>query len=89
MKRLKIYESFRTEKEIKDLCSEYDIRNYQIRDDGSIDVDGDVSLYNRLGDLKQLPLTFKEFYCGDNGLTTLEGCPKIVSDFGCSSNNLT
>jgi len=89
---LKIYESFRTEKEIKDLCSEYNITNYQIRDGGSIDVDGGVSLYNRLGDLKQLPLTFnevKEFYCGDNGLTTLEGCPKIVSDFGCSSNNLT
>jgi hypothetical protein len=25
MKRLKIYESFRTEQEIKDLCSEYNI----------------------------------------------------------------
>jgi hypothetical protein len=89
MKRIKIYESFRTEQEIKKLCSKYKIRNYQINDDGSIDVDGDVSLYNRLGDLKQLPLIFNEvkeyFDCGGNNLTTLEGCPKeIHGDFACS-----
>jgi len=92
MKNIKLYESFRTEQEIKDLCSKYDIENYQIRYDGSIDVDGDVDLYN-LGDLKQLPLTFNEvgyFACGNNKLTTLEGCPKVVlGHFGCSYNNLT
>jgi hypothetical protein len=90
MKRIKIYESFRTEQEIKDLCSKYNITDYQIRDDGSIDVDGDVYLMNRLGDLKQLPLTFnevKEFYCDNNNLTTLEGCPKEVhGGFACSNN---
>jgi len=94
MKRLKIYESFRTEQEIKDLCSKYRIRNYQIRDDGSIDVGGNVGLYDSLGDLKQLPLTFNEvkgiFSCRVNNLTTLEGCPKKVhSSFNCSDNNLT
>ena len=94
MKRLKIYESFRTEQEIKDLCYEYDIENYQIRDDGSIDVEGDVYLNGQLGNLKQLPLTFNEvkgyFDCGDNNLTTLEGCPKkVVGYFSCSLNKLT
>jgi hypothetical protein len=95
MKRLKIYESFRTEKEIIDLCSEYGIWNYQIRDDGSIDVDGDVDLYEKLEDLKQLPLIFNEvkgyFKCDDNSLTSLEGCPKEVSDgfFSCSWDKLT
>jgi hypothetical protein len=94
MKRIKIYESFRTEQEIKDLCSEYDITDYQIRDDGSIDVDGDVYLMNSLVDLKQLPLTFNKvngfFSCRENNLTTLEGCPKKVSRFfDCSYNRLT
>jgi len=94
MKKIKVYESFRTEQEIKDLCSEYDITDYQIRDDGSIDVDGDVYLMNSLVDLKQLPLTFNKvngfFSCRENNLTTLEGCPKKVSRFfDCSYNRLT
>jgi hypothetical protein len=95
MKNIKVYESFRTEQEIKDLCSEYAIRNYQIRDDGSIDVDGDVNFsWRELGNLKQLPLTFNEvegyFYCTKNNLTTLEGCPKKVGgEFKCSWNRLT
>jgi hypothetical protein len=91
---IKLYESFRTEQEIADLCSKYNIENYQIRDDGSIDVVGNVNLYNKLGDSKQLPLTFNEvegyFYCAKNNLTTLEGCPKEVRDFfNCSWNKLT
>jgi hypothetical protein len=94
MKNIKQYESFRTEQEIKDLCSEYGIRGYQIRDDGSIDVDGRVDLESGLSDLKQLPLTFNEvggyFDCRDNILTTLEGCPeKVHRWFNCSYNNLT
>jgi hypothetical protein len=94
MRSIKQYESFKTEQEIKDLCSKYRIRNYQIRDDGSIDVGGNVYLVDKLGELKQLPLTFNEvngyFSCGGNNLTTLEGCPKVVrGDFSCSLNNLT
>jgi len=94
MKRIRLYESFRTEQEIIDLCSEYDITDYQIRDDGSIDVDGNVSLSGKLEDLKQLPLTFNEvngfFSCRENNLTTLEGCPKeVLGKFNCSENNIT
>jgi hypothetical protein len=95
MIKIKIYESFRTGQEIKDLCSKYEIRNYQVRDDGSIDVDCDVDLFNILGDLKQPPLTFNNingyFDCRYNNLTTLEGCPKKVlsGGFSCSDNKLT
>jgi len=91
MKRIRLYESFRTEQEIKKLCSEYGIKNYQIRDDGSIDVNGSVNL-SWLGN-KQLPLFFNEvkryFDCDGNNLTTLEGCPKEVGTcFSCSNNKL-
>jgi hypothetical protein len=91
MKRLKIYESFRTEQEIKDLCSEYGIWNYQIRDDGSIDVEGDVILCNKLDDFKQLPLNFNvikgDFDCSGDSLTTLEYSPKMVDgEFYCQYN---
>jgi hypothetical protein len=94
MKNIKVYESFKTESVIKYLCFEYGIWNYQIRDDGSIDVDGDVNLWRKLRDLERLPLTFNEvkgrFKCNENNLTTLEGCPKEVRvDFYCSDNKLT
>jgi hypothetical protein len=94
MKNIKLYESFRTEQEIIDLCSKYKISNYQIRDDVSIDVNGFADLYRSLRDLKQLPLTFNEikeyFDCRGNNLTTLEGCPKKVGTwFRCSSNKLS
>jgi len=93
MKGIKIYESFRAKQEIINLCSEYGIENYQIRDDGSIDVDGDVNLHEELGYLKQLPLIFNEakggFSCVDI-LATLEGCPKKVGAwFSCGGNKLT
>jgi len=92
MKRIKVYESFKAQ-EIKDLCFEYGIYNYQIRDDGSIDANY-VDLQGKLGDLKQLPLTFNEvrgyFDCSENELTTLEGCPKkVYGDFYYSRNKLT
>jgi hypothetical protein len=93
MDKLKVYESFKTEQEIKDLCSEYGIENYQIRDDESIDVSGNVDLWG-LGILNKLPLTFNvvkgAFGCNENSLTTLEGCPeKVHSLFTCTWNKLT
>jgi hypothetical protein len=94
MKKIKVYESFRTEQEIKDLCFEYRIENYQIIDDGSISIRGSVDLERNLGDLKKLPLTFNEvrryFDCSRNNLTTLEGCPDDIGTwFSCSRNKLT
>ena len=81
-----------TEQEIHNICNKYDIRNYTINPDGSIEVDGDVNLSNR--NLTKLKLNFNKvsgsFYCHYNKLTTLEGCPKEVSgDFFCSFNHIT
>jgi hypothetical protein len=79
-------------KEIHDICKRYLISNYTINPDGSIDVDGDVSIAN--GRLTKLPLKFNkvsgDFYCSYNELTSLEGCPKYVGgSFFCSGNRIT
>jgi hypothetical protein len=76
---------------IKDICKEYGIINYKINPDGSIDVDGNVDLTSN--SLEKIPLKFNKisgwFYCYENNLTSLEGCPKEVgSSFGCSDNKL-
>ena len=81
-----------TEQEIKDICKKYNIENYTINPDGSIDVDGIVKLKNK--DLVEIPLKFnkvsRSFDCSHNQLTTLEGSPKEVGGaFDCSCNNLT
>jgi len=70
----------------------YRINNYTFNDDGSIDVDGDVSFYE-IG-LTKIPFKFRnvsgDFDCGYNKLTSLEGCPKTVGGyFSCNYNNLT
>ena len=81
-----------TKQKIKDLCEKYDIENYTINDDMSIDVDGDVSL-NNYG-LFELPLTFRKvtgyFDCLNNQLTTLKGAPIEVGEhFDANNNYLT
>jgi len=100
MKHLKLFESF---EDIDSICKKYGIDNYTINSDGSIDVDGDVELYNKgltskiynlyYVKLYKLPLKFGkvtgDFYCYNNKLTTLEGAPKEVGGgFYCSHNQL-
>ncbi len=79
-------------KNIDLICERYKIKNYIINKDGSIDVNGDVSL--SWCDLYELPLKFNKvtgyFSCVGNYLTSLKGSPKYVGeDFYCSDNNLT
>ena len=74
------------------ICEKYNIKNYTINDDGSIDVVGNVNLYNK--GLTELPLVFNKvsgyFDCGRNKLTSLKGCPRWVGGyFYCTNNNLT
>ena len=82
----------KSSREIEEICREYDIENYTINEDGSIDVDGDVYLsYEKL---TELPLNFnyvsRYFECDNNELTTLKGSPKQVGgSFICNYNNLT
>ena len=73
------------------VCEQYNITNYVIREDGKVDVDGDVNLYNNLD---KLPLDFGvvkgHFNCSSNSLTSLEFAPvKVGGGFNCSSNKLT
>jgi hypothetical protein len=74
------------------ICEKYNITNYTINGDGSIDVNGSVYLYGK--GLTELPLTFNKvsgyFSCARNNLTSLKGGPKWVGgNFRCNYNNLT
>ena len=80
-----------TEDKIHDICRKYNIKNYRINNDMSIDVDGSVDLASE--DLQQLPLTFNyingNFYCELNYLESLHGAPnKVEGDFRCQYNDL-
>jgi len=72
----------------------FDIKNYTINDDLTIDVNGDVHLYYK--SLTYFPSfikfnkVFGSFDCCNNQLTSLEGCPTTVSGyFSCYFNKLT
>ena len=74
------------------ICKKYNIENYTVNDDGSIDVNGRVDLYGY--QLTELPLRFNKvtgyFDCSNNKLTSLKGCPKWIGGyFSCGCNNLT
>jgi len=78
--------------EIERLCVRYNIRDYHINTDGSVDVYNDVDLGSNK--LKEIPIKFRQvndyFLCNDNYLTTLIGCPERVNgQFDCDLNNLT
>ena len=79
--------------EIEKICVKYDIYDYTINEDGSIDVDNNVDLHPT-NKFSELPLNFNivtgRFDCGMNKLTTLKGCPKEVGlYFSCKENYLT
>jgi hypothetical protein len=91
MKYLKLFESFNKE-DIDSICRKFGIENYTINEDGSIDVDGNVSLSSQ--GLTELPLRFRNvtfnFWCSNNNLTSLVGSPQSVGgDFLCFNNKLT
>ena len=75
--------------DIASICKEYYIKNWTLNPDGSIDVDGDVTISMIF--LTKLPLKFGKvtgnFNCNDNKLTTLEGCPTSVGGYFCCHNN--
>jgi hypothetical protein len=85
---LKLYQKY----SVKKICRKYGITNYTVNPDGSVDVKGSVNLSHK--NLNRLPLKFGKvsgnFYCYNNQLTTLEGCPtEVGGDFNCSYNQLT
>jgi hypothetical protein len=89
MKYLKYFKE--SKEEIHSICKKYDIKNYTINEDGSIDVGGNVSFHNK--GLTELPLKFRKvsgyFDCAYNKLTSLEGAPREVGGyFVCYDNKL-
>ena len=99
MKHIKPYKIFEstslnfptTREEVIEVCKKYDIENYTINDDLSIDVAGGVNLAYK--NLEHLPLKFNyvsgNFLCRINKLKSLEGCPRTVNgSFFCNDNEL-
>lgn len=90
--KIKDYKLFlESNEDINSICRKYDIINYTINEDGTVDVDGSVYLYNK--GLTQIPLKFGKisgpFDCDNNKLTSLEGSPKYVGGyFSCNGNQL-
>jgi hypothetical protein len=77
---------------IDEICRKYNIKNYTINSDNSVDVDDNVKLRDK--DLKSIPLNFNivngYFECDDNNLTSLKGCPvRVGGGFYCYDNKLT
>jgi len=78
-------------KKIDVICKKYDIKNYRINDDNSVNVYGSVSLFDY--GLEELPLEFNMvtgfFNCSNNKLTTLKNAPKhVTGNFICAHNKL-
>jgi hypothetical protein len=88
VKYIKLFENYKSDEEIHVICKEYGIENYTINN-GVVDVNGDVHLDHR--GLTKIPLNFGvvsgDFYCYNNKLTSLEGCPsQIGGNFRCDNN---
>ena len=87
---IKLFEQFTSEQEIHEICRKYEIENYTINSDGSIDVNGHYTLYG--GD--KPPIKFNKieqsFALSDINLETLENLPTYVGGFyDISYNKLT
>ena len=81
-----------TKQEIKSWLYKYNITNYTINKDLSVDVNDNVVLSNK--NLTKISIKFNKvsgnFFCSYNNLTSLEGCPTTVNgNFYCHNNNLT
>ena len=84
-----------TDKEIGKICERFNITNYSINNDKSIDVDDDVDFMDLYSDsyLEEFPINFNvingEFNCFANKLNSLKGAPtEIHGDFDAGINNL-
>ncbi|MCK9472044.1 MAG: hypothetical protein M0Q88_09875 [Bacilli bacterium] len=92
MKYIKTFNENINRSEIEAICKKYNIKNYIINEDGSIDVNRNVNLSGK--NLIVLPLKFRNvsgnFSCYDNQLTSLVGSPQNVGGgFDCGNNQST
>lgn len=93
MKHIKLFENFKgvldsNLEDIRDMLVHYDIENFIVNRDGTVDVNGDVNLgyykLKRLGykKLEKIPFKFGKvsgsFMISKNNITSLDGCPYYV-----------
>ena len=88
------FEAQRRTEMIKEWLKEYDIENYTINRDFTIDVNESINLYNmdneEFPEYIQFGVVKGDFDCSTNKLTSLRGCPREVEgDFNCGDNELT
>jgi hypothetical protein len=80
------------ERTIEDWCEYLKLFTYQIHTNGLVYViDGHVNIINK--NLSKIPIQFGivngNFYCGNNKIISLKGCPtEVLGDFFCNSNGL-
>ena len=90
MKYLKFFEGYK--EDIHSICKKHGIISYTINEDGSIDVYGDVHLFDANRSLTKIPLNFRNvdgsFYCHRNQLTNLKVARSVSGDFYCRDNQL-
>ena len=87
-------ERFKTMIMVEEWLKKYNIGNYTINRDLTIDVDGDVNLFKKdlieIPDYIQFGVIRGNFDCSSNHLSSLRGCPREVGGyFDCSNNKLT
>jgi hypothetical protein len=85
-----------SKEDIHSICNKYDIKNYVVNADGTVDVNGDV--YLEVPEISQIPIKFGKVsgdFCiqwllnNRNKLTSLEGSPREVGGgFYCNNNQL-
>ena len=86
---VKSFKSFIDKGKITYMCHKLGIKKFKVRQDGKVDVGGNVCIYGKK--LKQIPIKFGNvsghFECQNNYLRNLENCPDFVGgDFECSGN---
>ncbi len=92
MKFIKSYKIFESvDSKLQMHLGNYKIYDYIINEDGSIDVNKEVHLFNK--NLISIPFKFNRvcdyFNIANNKLTSLKNCPKYIEgNFSCSHNKL-
>jgi hypothetical protein len=81
-----------TKEKIIEICNEFDLIDYHVNEDGTVNVDDMVVIYNK--NITHIPINFGvvggDFFINDTCITSLQGAPRIVGgDFVCSDNHLT
>ena len=82
---------FIEKEDIENWLRKMKIENYIINKDLTVNVNGDVDLSYKY--LKKIPIQFNiingNFYCNNNELTSLKGCPhEVKKRFTCNNNKL-